>query len=139
MKEVANHTVAMNASPAAIWHKLVDFSTWPSWDTGMKSVHFDAPLKNGSRGKITPKGGSEVDLIVTEFSEGKSYTDEFPLWGGRFIFEHYITSENNQNKLNVVVKLDGGVPEFLAFLIGPQFKTNLPIWMNNFKRQIEAE
>lgn len=138
MKEVASHTVALNASREAIWFKMVDFKTWPSWDTGMKSVHFDAPLKNGSRGKITPKGGAEADLVVTEFVEGESYTDEFALWGGKFIFEHYIISENNQNKLNVKVKIDGGVPEFLAFVIGPQFKNNLPVWMGNFKRQIEG-
>jgi hypothetical protein len=137
LRFVFEHTIAVNAPIDAIWKKLVDWQHWTQWDAGMEKINFDAPLGLGSIGKLKLKGGPEVDLVITRCEEPNRYVDEFELFGSKYIFDHIVFSENGQNKLKVSLHTTGLFSQVFAFLIDASCKTNLPIWMDNFKTQIE--
>ncbi len=137
MKLIAEHSIDIAAPKEAIWIKLVDFEHWSDWDTGMESVQFDGPLTLNSKGKLKLKGGPEVDLLITTWEEPNRYVDEFELWGSRYIFDHTVVSIGGVSEITFSIYVVGLLGGLLSFIAERDCKKKLPIWMDNFKAQIE--
>ncbi|MEL6617152.1 MAG: SRPBCC family protein, partial [Bacteroidota bacterium] len=59
------HTVVTDVSPEAIWRLWTDPSTWPDWDTELKSASLDGPWVEGARGRLVPLSGPSSRFEVT--------------------------------------------------------------------------
>ena len=105
----------------------------------MEHITFDAPVRLNSTGKLKLKGGPAVNLVVTEYTEGKSYTSEFDLLGTRFRFIHYLEPFDDKVKANVDVESSGATDFIFGNLLKAKLSTELPKWLDTFKRQFENE
>lgn len=138
--KLISQSITLNGPAEAIWKKLLYWQEWPTWDKGMESVTFDGPLKNGSAGTLKLKKGPSVQLVVTELTELKSYTDEFSLFGTRFIFIHFLTPlPGNQFRVTVEVEADGLSAPIMAGIMKSGLEKELPGWMTTFKNQYEQQ
>ncbi|MBY0549399.1 MAG: hypothetical protein K2W95_19140 [Candidatus Obscuribacterales bacterium] len=138
--KLSDDTVSFKGTRESAWNKLVDWQRMHEWDLFMESVQFDGALKLGSVGKLKMKNGPAVDLRVTAFEAGHSYSDEFELMWSRFIFHHDVT-ESTEGLVSVRVQVEGhGVLAWLAAgYLRQSFAANMPILMRNFKDQYEEE
>ncbi len=132
--DIIKNSVVVPAAIEAVWDKMIDWRTWPSWDGGMQTVQFTDALHIGSSGRLKLKGGPEVTLLITEFQINDHYTSEFVLFGTKFVFGHMLrTLDTKHTKLTVTVIAEGAT----ALLIGNAAKSNLikgvPEWMNTFQ------
>jgi hypothetical protein len=139
MKLIAEHSIHVAAPREAIWQKLVDFEHWTDWDTDMERVTFAGPLTLDSKGKLKLRSGVEGDLVITTWEESNRYVDEFRFLGSRYIFDHVLVSIGNVNEIIFSISVDGLFGELFSFLSARHCKKNLPIWMANFKTQLESE
>ena len=58
-----------------IWHLWEDVNNWPQWNKGIDSSQIEGPFIVGNFFKLTPKGGKEVKIVLTEIEEGSKFTD----------------------------------------------------------------
>jgi len=138
--KLAEHEVTLKGGLESAWAKLVDWKSMPEWDTFMKSVEFDGPLKTGSVGKLVLKNGQQFVLRVTSFTFMKEYTDEFSCLGSRFIFYHELIPQAlNEVKMRLAMEAEGLVAFLLWGLLSKSFRDNLPGLMCRFKTQFEEQ
>lgn len=124
-------------SPSSIDHIWSEVERWPLWDPDTKKAHLNGPFEVGSKGRITPKKGLGVAMVVTERTKGQSFTVEghIPLF--RMHFEHTVTPAEGGSEVVHRVWFTGP----LAFLFGPnvakQVKQGLPRTMRSLKAYAE--
>jgi len=135
-KLLESHSIIIEATKDAIWQKLMDTSSWPSWDTGMESVTFDKPLSPGVKGQIKLKNRPTVDLRITEMQIGQFYTSEFDLLGTTFVFEHVLEPVDAlRMKLTFNIKAHGLTSAVTAAMA--QNSMQLATWMSNFAKSLD--
>lgn len=138
--KLSDDIISFKGTRESAWNKLVDWPQMHEWDLFMERVQFDGALRLGSVGKLKMKNGPQVDLRVTAFEQGHSYSDEFELMWSRFVFHHEVT-ESAEGLVSVRVQVEGhGVLAWLATgYLRKSFAANMPILMKNFKDQYEDE
>jgi hypothetical protein len=45
----AEGSIAVDAPRDAVWNVLTDFTSWPNWSPGVKTMRIDGPVANGAR------------------------------------------------------------------------------------------
>lgn len=117
-----------------IWSEV---DQWHLWDPDTKHARLDGPFAVGTKGRITPRKGMGVPMIVTERTEGRSFTVEghIPLF--RMHFEHMLSPTDGGSEVVHRVWFTGA----LAFLFGPgvakQVRAGLPQTMQSLKAYAE--
>lgn len=136
--QLSDDSVTFKGTAATAWEKLVDWRNMPEWDPFMESVHFDGPLHARSVGRLKMKNGPDVELRVTEFTPGVSYTDEFTLWGSRFVFYHEV-KETSAGLVTMRIRTEayGLLASLLGGVMRKNFSRDMPGLMENFRTQYE--
>lgn len=88
-----SHTVQIDAPPERVWEVLLDVERWPEFAAQFQRIvrSDDGPLAMGKKARVTPKGLRRSEWVVTEFTDGRSFTWEsdalpgFHLAGGHMI------------------------------------------------------
>jgi hypothetical protein len=117
-----------------IWSEV---DQWHRWDPDTKHAMLDGPFATGTKGRITPRKGMGVPMIVTERTQGRSFTVEghIPLF--RMHFEHTVSPIAGGAEVAHRVWFTGA----LAFLFGPgvakQVREGLPQTMRSLKAYAE--
>ena len=117
-----------------IWSEV---DQWHCWDPDTKQAVLDGPFAVGTKGRITPRKGLGVPMIITERTEGRSFTVEghIPLF--RMHFEHTVLAIAGGSEVAHRVWFTGA----LAFLFGPgvakQLREGLPQTMQSLKAYAE--
>ena len=117
-----------------IWSEV---DRWHEWDPDTKQARLDGPFATGSKGRIVPSKGMGIPMVVTERSQGRSFTVEGYIPGFRLHFEHTVAPANGGADVMHRVWFTGP----LAFLFGPgvarQVKAGLPRTMLSLKAYAE--
>ena len=99
--KIFEQKIVVKQTVETVWHKLIDWHTWPSWDTGMESIIFDGPIESGKVGRLKLKNGPTVNLCIDSINvidlSNRSYTDHFDLLGTIFVFDHKIEIDGHKN------------------------------------------
>jgi hypothetical protein len=117
-----------------IWSEV---DRWHLWDPDTKQAKLNGPFAVGTKGRITPSKGMGVPMIITERTDGLSFTVEgyIPLF--RMHFEHTVAPVNGGSEVVHRVWFTGA----LAFLFGPgvtkQLRVGLPLTMQSLKTYAE--
>ncbi len=126
------------APPTVIDNIWSEVDQWHLWDPDTKQAHLHGPFLVGTKGKLTPRKGMGVPIIITERTEGRSFTVEgyIPLF--RMHFEHTVSPVDGGSEVAHRVWFTGA----LAFLFGPgvvkQLREGLPRTMRSLKTYAEA-
>ncbi len=117
-----------------IWSEV---DRWHLWDPDTKQARLDGPFAEGTKGRIVPSKGMGVAMVVTERSQGRSFTVEgyIPLF--RMHFEHTVAPVDGGSEVVHHVRFSGA----LTFLFGPgvvkQLQNGLPRTMLSLKAYAE--
>ncbi|MDP9878368.1 hypothetical protein J2W25_002651 [Variovorax boronicumulans] len=117
-----------------IWSEV---DRWHLWDPDTKQARLDGPFAVGTKGRIVPQKGMGVPMVVTERSEGRSFTAQgyIPLF--RMHFKHTVSATDSGSDVVHRVWFTGA----LAFLFGPgvakQVRHGLPRTMLSLKAYAE--
>lgn len=117
-----------------IWSEV---DRWHLWDPDTKQARLNGAFAVGTKGRIIPRKGMGVPMVVTERSEGRSFTVEgyIPLF--RMHFEHTVSAVDGGSQVTHRVWFSGA----LAFLFGPrvaaQIREGLPQTMQSLKAYAE--
>lgn len=117
-----------------IWSEV---DRWHLWDPDTKQARLNGAFSVGTKGRIIPRKGMGVPMVVTERSEGRSFTVEgyIPLF--RMHFEHTVSAVDGGSEVTHRVWFSGA----LAFLFGPrvaaQIREGLPQTMQSLKAYAE--
>lgn len=117
-----------------VWSEV---DRWHLWDPDTKHAQLNGPFAVGTRGRIVPSKGMGVPMVVTERSEGRSFTvkGHIPLF--QMHFEHTVSPVEAGSEVVHRVWFTG----VLAFLFGPgvarQVRQGLPRTMRSLKNYAE--
>ena len=117
-----------------IWSEV---DQWHRWDPDTKQARLDGPFAVGTKGRIIPSKGMGIPMVVTERSQGQSFTVEGYIPMFRLHFEHTVAAANGGSDVLHRVWFTGP----LAFLFGPgvarQVRAGLPRTMQSLKAYAE--
>jgi hypothetical protein len=122
----AEHRTEVSAE--AIWeHAYADASAWPEWNPEIAAARLEAPLALGARARIRFRTGARMTFTVTEFSEGRLFTDEARLPGARMAHRHELSPDGSGGtRLVNTISLDGPLVPLWARLLGRRAARALP-------------
>jgi Polyketide cyclase / dehydrase and lipid transport len=111
-----------------IWSRAyADASAWPTWNPEIAAARLDGPLALGARARIRFRTGARMRFVVTEFSEGRLFTDEARLPGARMAHRHELSPDGAGGTLLVnTISLDGPLAALWARLLGRRAAAALP-------------
>jgi len=75
-KFVAAATVTVDALTHDIWAVWVDVNAWKNWNPGIDTVRMNGNFKQGTTISLTPSGGEQLEVVITEVAQGEYFTDE---------------------------------------------------------------
>ena len=131
------------AAPAPhVWKALVDVEAWPGWASQFKRIELidPAPLRQGSRVRIQPKGMLAATWRVTEYDDGRSFTWESSLAPGvRVQGGHVLTPEADGSSAEFWLEASGVVGSLLSPLLrSTVFSRNTRNATEGLKRLVEG-
>jgi uncharacterized membrane protein len=131
------------AAPAPdVWQALVDVGAWPGWASQFKRIELldPAPLRQGSRIRIQPKGMLASTWRVTEYDDGRSFTWESSLAPGvRVRGGHVLAPEPDGSSAEFWLEASGVVGNLVAPLLRRSvFSRNTRNATEGLKRLVEG-
>jgi hypothetical protein len=104
-------TTSVHEAPAgaeAIWRTAyADASAWPRWNPELAAASLDGPLGLGASARVRFRTGLRLRFRVTEFEEGRLFTDEARLPGARMGHRHRLEPVAGGTRLTNTIYLDG--------------------------------
>lgn len=75
-------TLETDAPPTAIWNNAyAQADDWLKWNDELKRATLEGPLREGAEARIVFRTGLRLRFRVTEFEDGRLFTDESRLPG----------------------------------------------------------
>lgn len=123
--------------PAVIDQIWSEVDQWHLWDPDTKQASLDGPFAVGTKGRITPRKGRGVAMIVTERTAGRSFKVEgyIPLF--RMHFEHTVLPVAGGSEVAHRVWFTGALSFLLGPVVGKQVREGLPQTMRSLKAYAE--
>jgi hypothetical protein len=84
------HCISITVSAAKLFAIYCQVDEWAAWDPETKSAYLSAPLKEGAKGRLTPRKGRPVPMLLTVYLPNKEFTVEASVLGSKMIFVHAI-------------------------------------------------
>lgn len=133
-------SLATEAAPAAVWEKAyVDASAWPLWNRELKRATLDGPLAAGAEARIVFRTGLRLRFRVTEFEDGRLFTDEARLPGARMGHRHLVepaatdgedptarSGPASGSRLTNTIYIEGPLAGLWRRVLGPAAARSLP-------------
>ncbi|NHF59831.1 polyketide cyclase [Flavobacteriaceae bacterium TP-CH-4] len=132
-----SYTIEIDSSLEKTWEYLTDVTKWTNWDTELKSAKLLGDFELGTKGKLTPKKGPELDFFISELVPFQSYAfnTEMPL--GHLVIRRTLESKELMTYFTDDIRFTGPLKRLYGLLLGGGFKKVLPKVMGNFKRLVE--
>jgi Polyketide cyclase / dehydrase and lipid transport len=132
------HTETTSATPAQLWSRYADPTSWPQWDHETESVTIEGPLAVGARGRLKPKGGPWTSFVVTEAEPGVGFADVTSLPLARLEFRHRIEAVPGGSRFTHAVTISGPLSPLFARVIGRTIAAEMPTAMAALARLATA-
>lgn len=120
------HSATTSATPAQLWQRYVDPTTWPEWDHELDWVRVDGPFAAGTAGVLKPAGGPKTKFRVAEVTEQSSFTDVSSLPFAKMTFSHRIEPTAAGTRFTHAVTITGPLSPLFGRVIGRKIVTGLP-------------
>lgn len=116
-----------DASPASIWARAyVDAAAWPLWNRELKRASLDGPLADGAEARIVFRTGLWLRFRVVEFEDGRLFTDEARLPGGRMGHRHLVEPTPSGSRLTNTIYIEAPLAGLWRRILGPAAARSLP-------------
>jgi hypothetical protein len=132
-----SYTIAINNTVEKVWQTLVDVVLWPKWDTELKEATIESDFTLNAKGSITPKKGPKLKFYISEIIPNKSYTFNTKMPVGELVIKRTLTVENEVVHFTDDIAFTGFLKFVFGFILGGQFRKELPEVMENFKKLVE--
>ncbi|HET9198821.1 MAG TPA: SRPBCC family protein [Solirubrobacterales bacterium] len=121
-------TLEVEAPPAAIWDSAyARADDWLKWNEELKRATLDGPLREGAEAKIAFRSGLRLTFRVTEFEDGRLFTDESRLPGARMGHRHLIEPiAGGGSRLTNTIFIEGPLTGVWRRILGPAAARTLP-------------
>jgi ligand-binding SRPBCC domain-containing protein len=119
------NTETTTATPAAVWARYAEPTTWPEWDHEIEKVTVEGPLAVGTRGTLKPVGGPLTRFAYTQVEPGVSFTDVTKLPLARLTFRHRIEPTAEGCRFTHQVSITGPLSWLFARIIGRKIEAGL--------------
>ena len=121
-------TLEADVPPSAIWATAyADVDAWPRWNAELKRAKLDGPLREGAEARIVFRTGLRLRFRVTEFEDGRLFTDEARLLGARMGHRHLVESmPDGGSHLTNTIYIEGPLASLWRQVLGPAAARALP-------------
>lgn len=132
-------TVPTKASADQVWAVWQDAVTWPQWDSELQWVRLDGAFEVGTKGRMKPTAGPEVDFVLTEVQPNARFADKARLPLTDIVFDHvYLPGSDGQPAtIRHSVSMVGVLAPLFGKVIGSRVKTHLRDAMLDLARRAE--
>jgi hypothetical protein len=127
--QIFSHERATLATPEQVWALWTDVRTWQQWDKGLKNATLNGAFVLGATGKIIPLFGPTLTFTITAYDRGQSYTFSTKLPLASLTIERKFIG-TNPTCFRHIVHFSGFLGRLWAKLLGPGFRTALPVTMD---------
>jgi polyketide cyclase/dehydrase/lipid transport protein len=116
------------APPAAIWGSAYERAEdWLRWNRELKRATLDGPLREGAEARIVFRSGLRLRFLVTEFEDGRLFTDEARLPGARMGHRHLLEpGPDGGSRMTNTIFIEGPLAGFWRRILGPAAARTLP-------------
>lgn len=128
------HVLAPAATVYAIW---ADVPAWPQWDPDTRQAFLNGPLAPGAKGRLKPRKGFAVPMVVVEAVAGEHFTVECPVLGNVMRFEHELRPLPGGVEVVHRVSFHGWLAGWLARTVGQDVRRGLPVTLQRLKALAE--
>lgn len=125
------------ASKAAIWGIWMDVANWHQWDTELISAEASSALTLHTIGTLQPKTGPKSQFIVTELTDGESFTFQTKLPFATLDVAHYFTDSTKTTFVHEVI-FGGPLAFIFSRVLGGTFRKALPGVLVNIQQIAES-
>src|SRR3979411_962776 len=139
MAESNQRSRETSAPPDRVWRVWSDTSSWPEWNTDMKSGDLDGPFASGTTGKMETKSGGHHQIALQDVEEGRGFTlvsDGVPLTKLHFRCE--IAARGAGSRLSQAVPLPGGVAMAMGALVAGRIVPTFDAILEGLAAKAEA-
>lgn len=121
-------TFEADVPPSAVWaNAYADAGAWPRWNAELKRAKLDGPLRAGAQARIVFRTGLRLRFRVTEFEEGRLFTDEARLIGARMGHRHLVEPmPEGGSRLTNTIYIEGPLASLWRRVLGPAAVRSLP-------------
>ncbi|MDX2077781.1 MAG: SRPBCC family protein [bacterium] len=132
------HQQTTTAPKSAIWRVWSDVTNWHQWDTELESASLTGSFGAHAKGTLKPKNSPKSPFVITEYTEGKSFTFTVPMPMAKLHVAHYFTSDKPTTFVHEVTftGLLGGV---FGRILGRGYEKALPNVLKRIKELAENE
>ncbi|MFT4296584.1 MAG: SRPBCC family protein [Micropruina sp.] len=101
-----SETRETSLSPDAVWSRLVDIESWPSWSDSMERIERldDGPLRVGAKARVTQPAGRPAVWEVTVLDADREFTWQSRQPGVTVIARHLLSP--TADGTHIVLTLD---------------------------------
>jgi len=132
------HTETTSASPAQLWARYAEPTTWPEWDHETAAVTVQGRVAVGTRGTLKPVKGPATPFTFTEVTPEVGFTDVSRLPLARLTFTHLIVPTPTGSRFTHRVTINGPLSPLFARVIGRTIAAGLPTAMRQLARLAET-
>ncbi len=132
------HAETTSATPAQLWKRYSDPTTWPEWDHEIAAVTMDGPMAAGTRGTLKPVKGPATAFTFLEVIPEIGFTDVSRLPLAQMTFRHLIEATDTGSRFTHQVTISGPLSPLFARIIGKKIAIGLPVAMRALARLAET-
>jgi len=137
-----SENVTTKATAEQIWAMWQDVSSWPCWDSELKSVKLNGNFIEGTTGIIKPVNGPKVIFTLKRVEPFQAFSNVARLPFTNLIFNHeYFGSPEKGGSAQIChsVIMTGWLAPVFGFLIGNKIKNHLRDAMLELTRRAITE
>ena len=136
-----SETVPTTATREQIWDMWRDAETWPAWDSELDWVNLGGEFAKGTKGRMKPSRGPEIDFVLDEVIPNQSFSNkaQLPLTTMMFRHEYLSPSDTGQTaQARHSVTMTGMLAPLFGRVIGSTFRTHLRAAMLELVRRASS-
>jgi len=128
----ASEKTTASAETVWAWYEATDIA--PTWDPLVGKIKLNGPFSKGTTGTNTAPNGMKFNMVFTEVTRFKSYTEITSLFGAKMIFVHTLIVNDRGCTINHQVLCTGFLSSFYGLLLNKEYKTKFPIALKKLAR-----
>ena len=135
--KVIEAKILIDAPARAVYEVWADVPHWPLWDPDTREASLEGGFIVGSRGRLRPRKGLAVAMLLVEAVPGQRFTMECPVLGNTMRFEHELQPVNGGVEVIHRVQFRGWLSGWLLRTVGRDVREGLPVTLQNLKVHVE--
>jgi hypothetical protein len=129
--------IPMACSAQTVYALWADVNNWHTWDPDTKWARLDQAFASGSTGRLAPRKGMAVNLLISEATPHKSFTAESRVLGNRMIFSHKLLETGGGIVVIHQVQFQGWLAGLFMKTLGADVCQGLPLTLTRLKALCE--